>query len=305
MSRQERKKMQSLRHMPAEEAFDRATERAEKAAEAAKAAKAGGKKPLFLWLKPGHKALIRPLCPRLSGGVKLMKHNQWNKDRDLNISSICACELEPAKPCLYCEMAKENKKLTAGEWFFLPVYVYQVTDSKNNIVTYEEKQEDGSKVEKEVKGVVRLLELTPFGRVGPLFHYFRKFPNDPDNCLLNECDFTIEQIGEGSEKNFQPIHKNAKPMHDRIKAISAQVTEQSMYERIIAFCPPKVSEDNSNPFEDAPRKGKASDDNPFEENMSDSDFELTKNNGKGVDFGKHLKSAPVAEEPLDDTITDW
>src|SRR5258708_20970491 len=57
--------------------------------------------------------------------------------------------------------------------------------------------------------------------------------------------FPYTTLFRSSEKNFQPIHKNAKPMHDRIKAISAQVTEQSMYERIIAFCPPKRSEEHT------------------------------------------------------------
>jgi hypothetical protein len=239
--------------MNTDEAIDRAIERAAKAAEAAKSAREGSKKPLFLWLKPGQKATIRPLVGRLSGGVKLMKHNQWHKEREFNISNICACELESPKPCMYCEIAKENRKLVAGEWFFLPVFVYQVVDEKGNIVTYEEKQENGDKVTKEVKGV-RLLELTPFGRVAPLLKYFKDFPKDPENGLLNERDFTIEQIGEGQAKNFMPDKKNPKPMHDRIKALATQVTEQEMYERIIAFCPPKVAEDSSDPFGDTPAK---------------------------------------------------
>jgi len=291
MSRQERKKMQSLRHMNTDEALDRAVERAEKAAEAAKAAKSASKKPLFLWLKPGQTALVRPLCARLSGAVKLMKHDLWNKDREISIANICACELEPAKACLLCETAKDNKKVTAGEWFFLPIFVYQVINADGSIATFEEKQEDGSKVVKEIKNAVRLLELTAFGRKAPLFHYFRKFTNDPDNCLLNGCDFTIEQIGEGTAKNFQPIHKNPKPMHEKIKAVAASVTEQSMYERIIAFCPPKISEDNSDPFEDGPpAKGNSKASDPFDSDTPD---------------GSDPIPGKKAEEVLDDTIMDW
>src|SRR5579872_7367630 len=279
--------MQSLRHMNTDEAIDRAIERAAKAAADAKAAREGSKKPLFLWLKPGQKATIRPLVGRLSGGVKLMKHNHWHKDREYNVNAICACELEPAKPCLYCEMAKENKKLTAGEWFFLPVYVYQVVDEDGKIVTYEEKQEDGSKVTKEVKGV-RLLELTPFGRVAPLLKYFKDFPKDPENGLLNERDFTIEQIGEGQAKNFMPDKKNPKPMHETLKKIAAQVTEPEMYNRIIAFCPPKTSEGNEDPFSDTPRKGRDIDPNAVIKAVVD-DVEKIANG----DFS-----------PLDDTIQD-
>lgn len=281
--------MQSLRHVDFDEAIDRAIERAKKAADDAKAAKSGGKKPLFLWLKPGHKATIRPLCARLSGGVKLMKHDLWNKDRDVSISNICACELKPAKPCLLCEMARDNKKVTAGEWFFLPVYVYQVVDEDGKVVTYEEKQEDGSKVEKEVKGV-RLLELTAFGRKAPLLKYFKDFPKDPENGLLNERDFTVEQIGEGTSKNFQPDKKNPKPMHESLKKVATTVTEQEMYERIIAFCPPKTSEDTSDPFEDTPVKN------------TDPEINVVENIDQGVKNGAGFK---VEESILDDTITTW
>lgn len=287
MSRQKEKKMQSLRHANTDEAINQAIERAKKAEEAAKAAKSGSKKPLFLWLKPGQTARVRPLCARLSGGVKLMKHDLWNKDRDLSIGNICACELEPVKPCLLCETARDNKKVIAEEWFYLPVYVYQVTNENGSIVTFEEKQEDGSKVTKEIKGV-RLLELTASGRKASLFHYFRKFPNDPEHCLLNECDFTIEQIGEGTAKNFQPDKKNPKPMHESLRRLAATVTEQAMYERIIAFCPPKVSEDNSDPFEDTPpARGKDTD--PAIETFV-----------QGIKNGK----VPV-EEIFDDTIMDF
>jgi hypothetical protein len=290
LSRQKERKMQSLRHMNSDEAIDRAIERAKKAADDAKAAKSGGRKPLFLWLKPGHKATVRPLCARLSGGVKLMKHDLWNKDRDVSISNICACELDPAKPCMLCEHARDNKKVTAGEWFFLPVYVYQVVDEDGKVVTYEEKQEDGSKVEKKVEGV-RLLELTAFGRKAPLLKYFKDFPKDPENGLLNERDFTIEQIGEGTGKNFQPDKKNPKPMHESLKKVAATVTEQAMYERIIAFCPPKVAEDSgTDPFE-APTRGKDTD--PAVEAVV-----------QGVKNGKVDPPQFVIEE-LDDAIMDW
>src|ERR1700726_3025693 len=281
--------MQSLRHQNIDEAVNQAVERAKKAEEAAKAAKSASKKPLFLWLKPGQTALIRPLCARLSGGVKLMKHDLWNKDRDINISNICACELEPAKPCLLCETAKENKRVTADEWFFLPIFIYQVTNADGSIATFEEKQEDGSKISKEMKNAVRLLELTASGRKAALFHYFRKFPNDPEHCLLNECDFTVEKIGEGTGKNFQPSHRNPKPMHDQIKALAVQVTEQSMYDRIIAFCPPKVAEDNSDPFEDAPRSAA--------EQFAREEFDKDASDGSDPVPGKK-----VEESPLDNTI---
>ncbi len=226
--------------------------RAKEAAENAKKAKEGGnKKPLFLWLKPGHKALIRPLY-QMQNTITLSRHSKWNKDRDLNINAICASEIN--KPCLYCEMAKEDKKLKPNATIYLPVFVYQITDEDGKIVTYEETQEDKSKIIKEVKNTVRLLELSAFGIIGDVLQYFWKFPLDPDNCQINECDFSIEQVGEGQGKKFITMHKNPKPMHDRIKAIATQVTEEEMFNRIVAFCPPKVAEDNSDPFGDTPKK---------------------------------------------------
>lgn len=227
-------------------------QKAKEAAENAKKAKEGGsKKPLFLWLKPGHKALIRPLC-KMQDTITLSRHSKWNKDRDLNINSICASEVE--KPCLYCEMAKEDKALKSKAVIYLPVFVYQIADEKGNIVTYEETQEDKSKITKEVKNTVRLLELSAFGVIGDVLQYFWKFPLDPDNCQINECDFSIEQVGEGQAKKFITMHKSPKPMHDRIKAVAASVTEEEMFKRIIDFCTPKVSEDNSDPFGDASAK---------------------------------------------------
>lgn len=277
--KKERKMVTSLRHMNSDEAIDCAIERAERAAAEAKLAREGSKKPLFLWLKPGHKALVRPLVSRLSSGPRLMKHNLWNRDRDLNVNSVCACEMEPAQTCLYCEMAKDNKKLTAGEWFYLPVYVYHVVDEDGSVITYEEMQEDKSKVSKEVKGF-RLIELTPFGRVAPLLKYFRNFPKDPDNCLLNECDFSIEQVGEGSSKVFMPMHKNPKPMHEKIKAQFAAMSEDDIYNQIFTHCPPRVDK-GDDPFS-SPLQG---------DRATDS-------------FVQGVKNAQESAA-LDDTITDF
>lgn len=263
--------MPSLRHANSEEVIEQEFVRAAKAAEAAKAAKAASKKPLFLWLKPGQKALIRPLF-RMQDTITLYKHNRWNKDRDLNVNAICADELDPKKPCLYCEMAKENRNLTANGWIFLPVYVYQVTNENGSIATYEEKQEDGTKVEKPIKGVVRLLELTAFGRVAPLLKYFKDFPKDPDNCEITECDFTIEQVGEGQAKSFTPAHKNPKPMHSTIKTFASKLTEQDLFDRIIQHCPPKISDGNVDPFADShPARGSVRDTDPAIEAVSPSE----------------------------------
>jgi len=231
-------------------------QKAKEAAENAKKAKeTSGKKPLFLWLKPGHKALIRPLY-KMQNTITLSRHSKWNKDRDLNINSICASEIE--KSCLYCEMAKDDKMLKSKAIIYLPVFVYQIVDEKGNFVTYEEtiENEKGDKIKatKEVRNTIRLLELSAFGVIGDVLQYFWKFPLDPDNCQINECDFSIEQVGEGQAKKFVIMHKNPKPMSDRLKAVASSVTEEEMFKRIIDFCPPKVAEDNSDPFGDVSAK---------------------------------------------------
>jgi hypothetical protein len=269
----------------ATEVYARETERAVKAAEDAKKAKeSGSRKPLFLWLSPGYKALIRPLF-KMSDSPTLIRHEKWDPDRDLRINDICASELNPKKPCLHCQLA--NKSVKKKGIIFMPVYVYQLIDERGNIATYDEKQEDGSKIAKPIQECVRLLELSAFGKVAVLWDYFWNFAKDPEHCIITECDFTIRQVGEGTGKNFLPEHKNPKPMNDRVKKMQSMVTEKVMIERILDFCAPKIAEeDTSDPFEDTPRKG--SDTDPAIEAVV-----------QGVKNGK------VAEEVLDDTIMDW
>jgi hypothetical protein len=129
--------------------------------ELAKAAapKTSGKRPIFLFLKESHKALIRPLYD-LTEALVLNKHSKWNDDPQHRVSAICA--QEENNDCKYCGMVTDDKKMSASLHFYLPVYVYSVVDqATGQKITYKEKQENGPEVERPISGV-RVLELTSF-----------------------------------------------------------------------------------------------------------------------------------------------
>lgn len=245
-------------------ALDLMDEQLQKAA----APKTSGK-PIFLFLKPDEKFLIRPLFD-LKDSVVLMKHNLWSEDPAKRVNAICA--QEEGKPCLYCQQASENKKLTPKMHFYLPVFVYQGVNQKTgNTISYEETQEDGSKQTKAIKGV-RLLELAAFGTVGDILKWFREFVKDDENCKITECDFSLSQSGEGTTKSFIVQSKNPKPMSEQLAKVAATVNLENVKARVLEARAPFIAEVN------------------------------VKSTLQG---GNVAKQAPAQEESLDDTIQDW
>jgi hypothetical protein len=231
-------------------------------------------KPIFLFLKPDEKFLIRPLFD-LKDSVVLMKHNLWSEDPNKRVNAICA--REEGNECLYCQQAQNNKKLTAKLHFYLPIFVYKGINQKTQTeVSYEETQEDGSKVTKPVKGF-RILELAAFGTIGDILKWMREFVKDEDNCALTECDFSLSQSGEGTTKTFILQNKNPKPMSDQLVKAASSINLENVKSRVLEARAPFIL--------DTPRKG--SDTDPAIEAVV-----------QGVKNGK------VAEE-LDDTIMDW
>lgn len=190
------------------------------------------KRPVFLYLKEGHKALIRPLVD-LSKCIVLSKHSKYSPDAESRVNAICASETE--EPCQYCQQASNDKKLTANIHFYLPVYVYRVVDATGATVTYKdsETQED-----KPVQGV-RVLEMARFGTVADILKFFRAFMQDEDNCSMTECDFALSQSGSGQQKSFVIMPKAPKPMAEQIKAIIP--TSDRLRERILEALPPVVA----------------------------------------------------------------
>lgn len=205
----------------------------------AAAPKASNKAPLFLFLKEGHKALVRPLCT-LEQVVVMQKHNKYAEDAAQRVNSICAAEV--GKQCAICARVANDKKLTANIFIYLPVYVYNVKDASEQYVTFKEKDEAGNEQEKPVKGM-RLLELSSFGTVADILKWLRSFMKDEDNCKITECNFTITQVGAGQTKSFVVMSKPPKPMDERVAAIIP--TSDKIRERILEALPPVAVESST------------------------------------------------------------
>lgn len=249
-------------------ALDLIDEQLQKAA----APKTSGK-PLFLFLKPDEKFLIRPLFD-LKDSVVLMKHNLWSEDPNKRVNAICA--QEEGKACLYCQQAQDNKKLTPKLHFYLPIFVYKGINQKTQKeITYEEAQEDGSKQTKPIKGF-RLLELAAFGTVGDILKWLREFVKE-EECSLTACDFSLSQVGEGTSKSFVLMNKAPKPMAKELAEKAATVTAENVKARVLEARAPFIA------------------DSPLARGNRDTDPTL-----EAVKV-----SVPVAEEPLDDTIADF
>lgn len=212
----------------------------DKAVERASAPRKSGK-PVFLFLKEGHKALIRPLF-NLDEAIVLAKHNKWSENADYRVNAICAAEL--GKACVHCESAKtlEDKKLAASATIYLPVYIYQVVDKTGTRVTYKEKDEQGNESEKPVTGF-RVLELPLFGTMFNVLKVFRSYMRDDGSIC--QCDFSIEQVGEGQKKSFVVIPKAPKPLGPAIQKAAAALDIVKFHDAIMGALPPSISGDDT------------------------------------------------------------
>lgn len=208
--------------------------------ESARAAqpKASGK-PTFLYFKPGHKALVRPLL-NLDRVAVMKMHHKYSPDADARVNATCASEV--GKPCKYCEMAIADKKLSAGLSFMLPVFVYRVVDAFGNPVTM--KDENG--VEKPVSGV-RVIELTVYGTISAILQTLRSYFKDDDSHDITQCDWTISQIGEGQGKQFSTLPKSPSQFTVRMQPI----TEERVRTRIVEALPPMEATNASKPVDNA------------------------------------------------------
>lgn len=205
--------------------IDKATERAN--------TPRASKKPVFLFLSEGQKALIRPVV-NLPQAPVLAVHNKWSDRPDYRVNAICATEI--SKSCDHCDSAKtlEDKKLQASDVFFVPVYVYSVINVKTGQkVTY--KEED---VEKPIGGF-RVLELPLYGKAFSILQTFRSYVRDEDDHDIRACDFSIEQVGSGTAKNFITTPKTPRPADPRIAEKCPEVSR--FVEAILAARPPLVA----------------------------------------------------------------
>ncbi|BCL83158.1 hypothetical protein ccbrp13_56230 [Ktedonobacteria bacterium brp13] len=216
------------------EQAERAAQQAERAAKKA----AGGDQPLILYFYDGLEILIRPMGD-LNSAILAMKHHKYIEG-GASIDAICAAEI--GKPCALCQRAKEDKALAARESWFIPVYMYQATKTKDKdsyalpspeIVTYTEND-----VRKQAKGV-RVLEMKDFGAEAIILKTFRKFMADPANGRMMDRDFLIIQDGKGKgNKAYIVDKKDPKPRPDIAKITPPQ---QRVWERILEKLPPIVA----------------------------------------------------------------
>lgn len=203
---------------------------------------AGSRRPLFLFFKKGHRALIRPLY-NLPQAIVLRKHNKWNQEPNLRVNAICA--QEEGKSCLYCVRAEQesDKKLLSQTVLYVPIYVYSVIDAAGQAVTYDEYSESGEKETKPIKGV-RLLELTLNGTAFQILSQFRDMVRDQAyEHTITGCDFTVTQIGEGTDKSFTVTPKPPKQMHPTIQGLIPK--REVLRQRILEALPPFIQTEAS------------------------------------------------------------
>lgn len=202
------------------------------------------RKPLFLFLKEGHKVLIRPLTD-LKDAIVLKKHNKWSEDPSERVNAICASE--EGKSCIYCQKSANDRKLNPQMCFYLPTYVYGVIDqSTGQKLTFTRKDENGSETTEQVSGM-RLIELSAYGTVGKILKAFREFMREEDNPAITELDFTLTQVGSGQKKDFVLMPKVPKAMTEQIKEIASSIDLDSIRIHILEACPPVVAEEGYHP----------------------------------------------------------
>jgi hypothetical protein len=189
------------------------------------------RKPVFLFLQEGQKALVRPLY-NLPECIVFMKHQRWSQARDERVDNICGQEV--SKPCIFCEMFVEDddKKLEPRKAFYVPIFVYGVKDKSGSPVTFTNAE---TQAEEPVKGF-RVLELSAFGTISSVFKTFVSYYKDEDSHNVTVCDFSIEQTGSGQTKSFVTMPKAPKVADARIMEKRPSIKE--FREAILAARPP-------------------------------------------------------------------
>lgn len=229
----------------------------DKAAQKAAEPKRKSTAPLVLFMSDGNNVLMRPLADFTT--IKpLVVHHKWNSDPALRINAICAKEV--GKECALCTQAKDDYALTPDFAWFLPVWVYQITQTKDQngqklpapvVLTYKERDENGnvlknpngSDVEKRVSGI-RLIEFSMHGAIATPFKTFCDFMEDPTNCKMTECDWSFAQNGKGKgNKAFTLISKMPRSLDPRVAKVIPPIDR--IRERLFQTMSPIVASDDS------------------------------------------------------------
>lgn len=189
--------------------------------------------PTFLRLNDRQKARIRPLF-NLSQVLALSMHSKFNtaSPKD-SVNAVCASEV--GGDCLYCAAAKDDRKLSAGVSFFLPVYLSTLEekgdDGKWSIVTF--KKDDGT--EQAVSGL-RILELKAFGTINTVFQAIRSLYAEDDQHDIRLYGLVVERVGAGQKTEYTILPKGPSQMPDAAKALIP--TADTVRSMILSACPP-------------------------------------------------------------------
>lgn len=190
--------------------------------------------PTFLRLNDRQKARIRPLF-NLSQVLALSMHSKFNtaSPKD-SVNAVCASEV--GGDCLYCAAAKDDRKLSAGVSFFLPVYLSTLEekgdDGKWSIVTFK-KDADG--VDKEVSGL-RILELKAFGTINTVFQAIRSLYAEDDQHDIRLYGLVVERVGAGQKTEYTILPKGPAQMPEVARQLIP--TPDAVRSMILSACPP-------------------------------------------------------------------
>lgn len=189
--------------------------------------------PTFLRIKDKQKARIRPLF-NLSQSIVLSTHNKYNQaDPKQSINAICAQEL--GADCPHCAAAANDKKLTAGTVFYLPVYVSSL-EQKNDSGTWIPVTYKKDDLEEPVAGL-RILELKTFGSINQVYTSIRNLFKEDDNHDIRQYGLIIER-SDTNPKNptYTTLPKGPSAMPENAKSLVP--TPEKVREMILQALPP-------------------------------------------------------------------
>lgn len=196
------------------------------------------RKASFLFLRPDQTARIRCLY-EMNELIILPKHYLYNPiNPRQSIDAICGVEI--SKSCKLCADTKNNKKLTADKYVFIPVYVYGIREKMRDedgkiimrngepvmrpVLMKEYPDGGGDPVEKPLKGFF-LIETCASKATGQILKQLRGYVTNPNYKSITSCDYTLSQEGSGTDKTFSFVPDPLRAVDPRITANAPTLAE--------------------------------------------------------------------------------
>lgn len=155
---------------------------------------------MFLYLKDGEKALVRPLL-NLDRSIRLLKHEKYDSATGrTSPHAICAQSFK--QECVWCAEAKASgdRKLTASPRYYLLVYVHGVYtyDATRRSWTQIYARDDITQL---LQGV-RVLELKV---TSPILDLLRATYDDDPAHDISAHDFAIARNGKALDTKYTVV----------------------------------------------------------------------------------------------------